>query len=94
MEFTKIHNVSKNQLYLILYARFIMIIICIQHIFSPKELPVPGNLMIDGIAHCYRTKNNALVPHTIQCHLQVCADKCARILRFIHSGKSPVTQGG
>jgi hypothetical protein len=38
MEFSKIHNVSKIQLYLILYARFIMIIICIQHIFSPARI--------------------------------------------------------
>lgn len=38
MEFSKIHNVSKIQLYLILYARFIMIKICIQHIFSPARI--------------------------------------------------------
>jgi hypothetical protein len=34
MEFSKIHNVSQKQLLLILYARFIMIIIFIQYIFS------------------------------------------------------------
>jgi len=38
MEFSKIHNVSKRQLTLILYARFIMIIIYIQYIFSPARL--------------------------------------------------------
>ncbi|EHQ28365.1 IS4 family transposase [Mucilaginibacter paludis] len=38
MEFSKIHNVSKKQLLLILYARFIMIIIYIQYIFSPARM--------------------------------------------------------
>jgi hypothetical protein len=38
MEFSKIHNVSKIQLSLILYAHFIMIIICIQPIFSPARI--------------------------------------------------------
>lgn len=38
MEFSKIHNVSKTQLLLILYARFIMIIIFIQYIFSPARI--------------------------------------------------------
>jgi hypothetical protein len=38
MEFSKIHNVSKKQLSLILYARFIMIIIYIQYIFSPARM--------------------------------------------------------
>jgi hypothetical protein len=38
MEFSKIHNVSQTQLLLILYARFIMIIIFIQYIFSPARM--------------------------------------------------------
>ena len=38
MEFSKIHNVSNIQLCLILYARFIMIIISIQHIFSSARV--------------------------------------------------------
>jgi Transposase DDE domain len=38
MEFSKIHNVSKKQLSLILYARFIMIIVFIQYIFSPARM--------------------------------------------------------
>lgn len=38
MEFSKIHNVSKKQLSLILYARFIMVIIFIQYIFSPARM--------------------------------------------------------
>lgn len=38
MEFSKIHNVSKKQLSLILYARFIMIIIYIQYVFSPARM--------------------------------------------------------
>ena len=37
MEFTKIHNVSKTQLSIILIARFIMIIICIQYIYAPAK---------------------------------------------------------
>ncbi len=44
MGFSKIHNVSKNQLSLILYARFIMIIICIQYIFSPARAAVKKHL--------------------------------------------------
>lgn len=35
MGFANIHNVSKSQLYILLYARFIMIIIAFQHIFKP-----------------------------------------------------------
>ncbi len=38
MEFSKIHNVSQKQLSLILYARFIMIVIFIQYIFSPARM--------------------------------------------------------
>ena len=37
MEFAKIHNVSKTQLSIILFARFIMIIICIQYIYAPAR---------------------------------------------------------
>jgi hypothetical protein len=37
MEFSKIHNVSKTQLSIILFARFIMIIICIQYIYAPAK---------------------------------------------------------
>ena len=37
MEFSKIHNVSKTQLSIILFARFIMIIICIQYIYAPAR---------------------------------------------------------
>jgi len=35
MEFDKVHNVSQNQLSVILMARFIMVIICSQYIFKP-----------------------------------------------------------
>lgn len=38
MGFTKIHNVSKSQLYILLYARFIMIIICSQILFRPSRI--------------------------------------------------------
>jgi hypothetical protein len=44
MEFSKIHNVSKKQLSLILYARFIMIIIYIQYIFSPARMIIKKHL--------------------------------------------------
>lgn len=37
MEFSKIHNVSQKQLSIILFARFIMIIICIQYIYAPAR---------------------------------------------------------
>ena len=38
MEFSKIHNVSQKQLSLIFYARFIMIVIFIQYVFSPARM--------------------------------------------------------
>ena len=38
MEFSKIHNVSQKQLSLVFYARFIMIVINIQYIFSPARM--------------------------------------------------------
>ncbi len=44
MEFSKIHNVSKTQLSIILFARFIMIIICIQYIFSPARMIIIKHL--------------------------------------------------
>jgi hypothetical protein len=44
MEFSKIHNVSKKQLSFILYARFIMIIIYIQYIFSPASAIIKKQL--------------------------------------------------
>jgi len=44
MEFSKIHNVSQKQLSLILYARFIMIIIYIQYIFSPARAIIKKQL--------------------------------------------------
>lgn len=42
LAFSKIHTVSQNQLSIILYARFIMIIICIQYIFSPARKMTAG----------------------------------------------------
>lgn len=47
MEFAKIHNVSKTQLSIILFARFIMIIICIQYIFSPARMIIKKHLKKD-----------------------------------------------
>jgi DDE family transposase len=44
MEFSKIHNVSQKQLSLILYARFIMVIIFIQYIFSPAVMIIKNHL--------------------------------------------------
>jgi hypothetical protein len=44
MDFSKVHNVSKRQLSLILYARFIMIIVCIQYIFSPARIIIKRQL--------------------------------------------------
>lgn len=38
MGFNKIHNVSRIQLYVILIARFIMILICSQFIFRPCRI--------------------------------------------------------
>lgn len=35
MHFSKLHNVSENQLRVILTARFIMIVICMQNIYNP-----------------------------------------------------------
>lgn len=44
MAFSKIHTVSKNQLSIILYARFIMILICTQYIFAPAKKIVAEKL--------------------------------------------------
>ena len=35
MSFSKVHNVSENQLYLLLTARFIMIVLCSNFIYQP-----------------------------------------------------------
>lgn len=40
MSFSKIHNVSNIQLRAILMARFIMILICTQYLFSPCRIMV------------------------------------------------------
>jgi hypothetical protein len=66
MEFAKIHNVSKNQLLLILFARFIMIIICIQHIFSParkivKKLLKTELSMIKVVRHLMKNTSKILL---------------------------------
>ena len=47
MSFDKIHEVSKMQLNVILIARFIMIIICSQYIFSPCKLVIKKYLQKD-----------------------------------------------
>ncbi len=44
MEFSKIHNVSQTQLSIILCARFIMIITCIQYIYSPAKMIIIKHL--------------------------------------------------
>jgi hypothetical protein len=44
MGFDKIHNVSRIQLNVILMARFIMILICSQIIFSPCKLVIKQKL--------------------------------------------------
>ena len=47
MEFTKIHNVFQTQLSIILFARLIIIIICMQYIFSPARLIIKKHLKKD-----------------------------------------------
>ena len=47
MEFTKIYNVSKTQLSIILSARFIMIIIWIQYLFLPARMIIKKHLKKD-----------------------------------------------
>ena len=47
MSFDKIHNVSQNQLSVILMARFIMIIICTQFIYTPCKSIVKTTLNKD-----------------------------------------------
>jgi hypothetical protein len=44
MNFDKIHNVSENQLMVILLSRFIMIVICMKFIFSPCKSIIKKNL--------------------------------------------------
>ncbi len=64
MEFSKIHNVSKSQLTFILYARFIMVIIFIQYIFSPARMIIKGHF-INGLSMIkvvrYLTKNTSKI---------------------------------
>lgn len=43
MSFARIHNVSKIQLWVILWSRFIMIIICSQLIYTPSRILVKAN---------------------------------------------------
>lgn len=43
MSFTRIHNVSKIQLWVILWSRFIMIIVCTQLIYTPCRVLVKAN---------------------------------------------------
>jgi hypothetical protein len=60
MSFDKIHEVSKIQLNVILIARFIMILICSQYIFSPCKLVIKKhlqkNLSLLKVMH-YLTRN-------------------------------------
>jgi len=65
MEFSKLHNVSKKQLSLILYARFIMIIIYIQYIFSPARMIIKKQLkkqlsMIKVVRHLIKNTSKIL----------------------------------
>jgi hypothetical protein len=69
MEFSKIHNVSEKQLSLILYARFIMIIIFIQYIFSPASMIAKSHLkkalsMIKVVR--YLIKNTSKIIHVVK----------------------------
>ena len=47
MGFDRIHNVSQNQLSVILIARFIMIVICTQFIFKPCKTIIKTTLNKD-----------------------------------------------
>lgn len=47
MSFDKIHNVSQNQLSVIIMARFIMVIICTQFIFKPCRKLIKSTLNKD-----------------------------------------------
>ncbi|TXE01388.1 transposase [Algoriphagus aquimarinus] len=47
MAFDRVHNVSKIQLWVILWSRFIMIIICTQLIYTPCRLVIKANLNKD-----------------------------------------------
>jgi DDE family transposase len=90
MEFSKIHNVSKSQLSFILYARFIMVIIFIQYIFSPARMIIKEHLDI-GLSMIkvvrYLTKNSSKIiqiakeivnyKHKLCHHLQTLARYCA-----------------
>jgi len=47
MAFEKIHNVSKIQLWVILWTRFIMVIICTQFIYTPCRILIKASLNKD-----------------------------------------------
>lgn len=47
MAFDRVHNVSKIQLWVILWSRFIMIIICTQFVYTPCRLLIKAGLNKD-----------------------------------------------
>lgn len=90
MEFTKIHNVSKNQLSTILFARFIMIIICIQYIFSPAREMIKKHfdkdLSLIKVVRCLMKNPSKIIAITTEltnysgrcnCHLIALAKYCS-----------------
>lgn len=89
MEFSKIHNVSKTQLSIILFARFIMIIICIQYIFSPARMIILKHLqkflsMLKVVRYLIKNPNKitlivkelSLYKEKINYHLSALAKYC------------------
>ena len=88
MEFTKIHNVSKIQLSIILFARFIMIIICIQYIFSPARMIIKKHMEKDlsmiKVVRCLiknPSKIMAIVTELINYH-QICSYHLNALARY------------
>jgi hypothetical protein len=89
MEFSKIHNVSQKQLSLILYARFIMIIIYTQYIFSPARAIIKKQLkkelsMIKMVRHLIKNTSKiiqivkaiGIYKDKLSCHLNALAKYC------------------
>jgi hypothetical protein len=89
MGFSKMHNVSKRQLSLILYARFIMIIICIQYIFSPARMKILKHIgkelsMIKVVRYLMKNQSKLIQcvneikegQNKLCCHLKAMARYC------------------
>ena len=86
MAFSKIHNVSKTQLHIILCARFIMITICIQTVFHPCKRYIQKHfskhVSILKLTR-YLMKNMAKIVELVSFLYKKINDSCPKIMSSI-----------